>query len=291
MLNGKMKPMKAVHVEVAEIRYPLLASAKLDGIRGVVINGALRSNTLKPIPNPYTSALFSRPELSGYDGELIVGDPHAFDVCRMTTGAMARHDGEPDVLFYVFDRFDVPGGFAKRNAMLKASDRVVVLEQRLIHNEAELLAFEDEMLELGYEGLILRDPEGEYKFGRSTVREGWMLKLKRFTDSEAEIIAVEEEFENTNAKVTNALGRGQRSSHKAGMVPKGRAGALVGRDIHTGLPVKMGSGLNAEDRDFYWKHRNEVAGKIVKYKSFGHGVKDKARHAIYLCPREAWDIS
>ncbi len=225
-MSAKMKPMLAVNIKPELVRFPCYASAKLDGVRGVVIDGKLHSRSLKPVPNRHTAALFSRPELTGYDGELVVGDPAAKDVFRVTGSATSREVGEPEVKFYVFDNFEAPGGFAARLATLKPLPGVVVLEQRLIANLAELTEFEEQTLAAGYEGLILRDPAGAYKFGRSTEREQGMLKIKRFTDSEAEVLEVIEEMQNTNAKVTNELGRGQRSHHLAGLKPKCRAGAL-----------------------------------------------------------------
>src|SRR5690606_8348078 len=88
---------------------------------------------------------------------------------------------------------------------------VLVVPHRLINNEAELLDYERVTVDAGFEGLILRDPNGPYKYGRSTAREGWMLKLKRFKDSEAEVIGVEEEMHNGNEAKVNALGLTERS--------------------------------------------------------------------------------
>ena len=285
-----MKPMLAVNIATELVRFPTYASAKLDGVRGVVIDGRLHSRSLKPIPNLHTSALFSRPELSGYDGELIVGSPTAKDAFRQTGSATGRVVGEPDVKFYVFDNFTAPGGFEQRLATLKALPGVVVLEQRLVKNEAELLEFEAAILAQGYEGLILRDPRGTYKFGRSTAIEQGMLKVKRFTDSEAEVLEVIEELENTNVKVTNELGRGQRSSHLAGMRPKGRAGALRVRDLVSRIEFRVGVKDDA-DAAWFWEHRDAVGGKVVKYKSFLVGVKDAPRFPILLGGRESWDMS
>src|ERR1039457_3101524 len=79
-----MKPMLAVNIKAEAVHFPVFASAKLDGVRGVVIDGKLHSRSLKPVPNRHTSALFSRPELTGYDGELIVGSPMAKDAFRQT---------------------------------------------------------------------------------------------------------------------------------------------------------------------------------------------------------------
>lgn len=288
------KPMLAGKAELDKLKYPLYASPKLDGIRGVVIDGVLKSRSLKAIPNPFVSARFSFPNFDGLDGELILGSPTAKDVYRVTNGACARHEGEPDVKFYVFDFWNKNNlSFGERwveKGLNLGEHNLVQVKSIFIPNEKELLKYEAKCLDEGYEGLILRSPDGAYKFGRSTVKEGGMLKLKRFVDSEAEILEVYEEMENTNVKKTNELGRGARSSHLAGLVPKGRAGGLNVKDVSTGVCFSIGTGLNDEDRDFYWKFRKKVVGKLIKYKSFLIGVKDLPRHPVYLGKREEWDL-
>lgn len=285
--------LAATLTDVEQVKYPVFASPKLDGIRGVVIDGQLRSRSLKPIPNPFVSKRFSLKKYEGMDGELILGRPTAKDVYRQTNGACARHEGEPDVKFYVFDKWDSPDPFVNRNVEKYKDKHVVVLEQVLIDDETELLEYEEKCLQLGYEGLILRGPESEYKFGRSTLKEGGMLKLKRFTDGEAYVIDIEEEMENTNEAKRNELGRTERSSAKAGLVGKGRAGTLVVVDCQSKVQFRIGSGLNDEDAAWFWKHRKNIiydGGYIVKYKSFLIGVKDLPRHPVYLGGRESWDM-
>lgn|SRR5262245_1777678 len=285
-----MKPMLAVNIETKDIRFPAYASAKVDGVRALVIDGKLRSRSLLPIPNRYVSAVFSHPALNGWDGELVVGSPTAKDVFRVTQSALSREDGKPNVTWYVFDNFSASGGFAQRHKTLTNHPGIVVLEQRLCKNEAELLAFEAEMLEAGYEGLIVRSVNGAYKHGRSTANEQGMLKVKRFTDGEAVILGVEEELANGNAATVNALGRTERSSHACNMKPKGRMGALKVKDILSGVEFNIGTGFDMRDREYFWCKRDNVVGKIVKYKSFLIGVKDSPRFPVYLGGREKWDM-
>lgn len=278
-----------------QIRFPVYASPKLDGVRGVVIDGVLRSRSLKAFPNAHVQALFSRSEFNGLDGELIVGEPTAKDVYRVTQGAVARAQGKPDVTFYVFDRFTVNGDFHARwfslHVLCATNPHLKLVEQRLIANAEQLAAFEQEMLALGYEGLILRSPKGAYKQGRSTVSEGGMLKLKRFTDSEAVIIGMEEEMANNNVATTNALGRTERSTAKAGLEGKGRMGALIVRDCVSGIEFNIGTGFTMADRENFWQHRAKVVGMVVKYKSFLIGVKEAPRFPVYLGMRADWDRS
>lgn len=301
-----MKPMLAATIkDISTLQFPLYASPKLDGIRGVVVDGVLKSRSLKPIPNAFVTKRFSLKKYNGYDGELILGSPTAKDVYRVTNGACARHIGTPDVEFYVFDNYLSPYGFGDRFSTIKNGEAIVVHEHTLVKNAVELLAFENDCLDFGYEGVILRAPQGAYKFGRSTLNEQGMMKLKRFTDSEAEIIEVYEEMENTNEKKTNELGRGARSTHKAGKVPKGRAGGLHLRESK--MDFDCGTGLDDSDREFFWKHCHkdkpytipgsdhiyypvDQPGILAKYKSFLIGIKDKPRHPVYLGGREKWDL-
>lgn len=296
-----MKPMLAATVDTGDIRLPCYASAKLDGVRGLIVDGKLKSRSLKPIPNAYAGNLFGRREYSGLDGELIVGSPTAKDVFRRTHSAMARSAGRPvdELRFYVFDNFEIGGTYAARAQWLdhfrlsvaKDHPEIVVLPQQFVTTKAELLAYEEKVLGLGFEGLILRSPSGGYKRGRSTVNEQGMMKLKRFSDSEAIILGVVEEMENCNAAMTNELGRTHRSTSASGLKPKGRCGALEVRDIHTGIEFKIGGGFDAADREWFWRNRAKVIGQTVKYKSFEIGVKDAPRFPIYQGGREAWDLS
>jgi DNA ligase-1 len=289
-----MKPMLAVNIKPEEVRFPVIASPKIDGVRGLVIDGKLVGRSLKSIPNRYVNDRFGRSKLSGVDGELVVGSPVAKDVFRVTQGALARAEFQPDVTFLVFDCFDAPGGYAQRLEVLKARvfgvPGVVVLEQRLIWNAQELIDFESQVLALGFEGLILRSPNGAYKHGRSTAGEQGMLKLKRFVDSEAVILDVVEELHNRNAAVRRADGKLERGTAKAGKTGKGRMGALVVRDIASGVEFNVGTGFNDTDREYFYRNAAAVRGKIIKYKSFPVGDYSAPRFPVYLGGREAWDM-
>ena len=70
----KVKPMLAVDADIENIKYPVLCSDKLDGIRCIILNGVAYSRSLKPIRNKYVQDLFGREEFNGLDGELVVGD-------------------------------------------------------------------------------------------------------------------------------------------------------------------------------------------------------------------------
>lgn len=289
------KPMLASPADLARLKFPLLASPKLDGVRASVVSGRLLTRKLKEVPNRYTFTCLSSHTFDGMDGELIVGPPNAEDVLRQTTSAIMSRDGAPQFTYWVFDLHDSDADYESRRNLLydlvaglddKMRSVIHLVPQVTVRSMEELLEYEAGVIEDGYEGVMLRDPHSPYKYGRSTTREGYLLKLKRFEDSEAEVIGIEEEMQNNNVAMTNELGLTKRSTAKAGLTGKGTMGALVVRDLKTGVTFNIGSGFTAADRQ-----RTDWIGKIVKYKFFAVGIKDKPRHPVFLGERDARDMS
>jgi DNA ligase-1 len=293
------KPMLAPNesTDVSLLKYPLLASIKYDGIRATVQNGVLLSRNLKPLPNRNAQKKFSHlPE--GFDGELLLGDPTDKHVFSKTTSVVMSDDKPADdVRFYAFDVYHETADFEHRlkyvYEMTHGIEDTQYVRHKLIHNEEELLSLEKEALEHGHEGLMLRSPNGPYKQGRVTVKQGWLLKLKRFVDAEAKILGFVEEQENTNEAVTNALGRSERSSKKEGMVGKGMLGKfeVIGANGQfKDVEFSIGGGFTAAQRQYYWNIRKKLVGGLVKYKYFPTGSKDKPRFPVFLGFRDKRDM-
>lgn len=284
------KPMLAARADLRVLKYPVLASPKLDGVRAIVNERQLLSRSLKPIPNHYIAGLLARPKLHGFDGELILGNPWGPTVYRDTVSAVMSRDGKPELRYYVFDLWGTSFNYEERwHELLRLTEKLTLpvdlVESIVIENRAQLDEYEAAAVAKGFEGVMLRSPKAPYKHGRSTVSEGYLLKLKRFEDSEALVIGIEEEMHNANEAQTDELGRTKRSSAKGGLVGKGTMGALVVRDLTTGVEFNIGTGFTAEDRA-----RTEWVGKTVKYKHFPVGTKDKPRHPVYLGLRAAEDL-
>lgn len=288
-----MKPMLAGNAE-GELRFPCLVSPKLDGVRCLIIDGVAMSRSLKPIPNKRVQELFGRAEFNGLDGELIVGMPNDSEVFQRTMSGVMSIEGEPDVWLHVFDDFSTSGGFRARfnglEARTKKHKRIQVVPHAFLANQQVLDEVEAEYLASGFEGVMIRDPAGQYKYGRSTTKEGWLLKLKRFTDSEARIIGASVLMHNTNVAETNELGGKARSSKKAGMVPTNKLGSLLVVDVKTGVEFEIGTGFNDTQRVELWADHDNIIGKIVKYKSQTVGVKDKPRFPVFLGFRDKVDM-
>lgn len=289
------KPLLAAPVEFEHLDYSnTWVSAKLDGIRAIVLNGVVVSRNLKPIPNKYVQhVLGNRPELEGYDGELIVGDPTAKGTYRATNSGVMAVDGEPAVNFFAFDHIECPNDeYHQRYSRLQNLQRVVKVEQKPVIDHDHLLDIEQFFLGMGFEGIMLRaivGPASRYKYGRSTAKQGTLLKLKRFTDREARVVGVEELMKNGNEKMTNALGYAERSSHQENLIPVGVLGALV-CETDDGIVFKIGTGFDAATRQDLWNIREKLPGQFTKYKSFDIGVKEAPRFPVFLGLRDPIDM-
>ena len=285
-----MKPMLAAQCEdIDALRYPLYATPKLDGIRCLMLDGEATSRSLKPIPNAYIRAkLRGLPPL---DGELMVGE--SFQAC--TSGIMSE-DGEPEFTYYVFDYVGA-GNYLVRLRLAQAVQRslggaphVKFLYPVKINNREELNIYSEQCLKKGYEGVMVRSADSPYKHGRATFREGFLIKIKPMEDAEATIVGFEEQMHNANEATTNALGRTERSSHKANLVPKGTLGALVVEHPKFGR-FNIGTGFDDALKAKIWANRQQFLGKIVTFKYQAIGTKDKPRIPVFKGFRDARDLS
>ena len=288
-----MKPMLAAPAEIENVKLPALASPKLDGIRGIIKDGVVLSRSLKPIPNKAIQALYGRKEFNGLDGEFIVGSPTADDVYRKTNSKMMTIEGDTEeAKFFVFDRWDLDKPYIERFETLKFSiPEIEVVENTDLNHFEEIEAVEKVFTEQGYEGMMIRDPYAPYKFGRSTAKQGYLLKLKRFEDAEAIVLGITELMHNDNEATTNELGYTERSSHQENKRPSGMMGTLRVKCLTNGYEFEIGTGFTHSMRQEIFDEQNKFVGKIVKYKYFPVGMKDLPRHPVFIGFRDKIDMS
>lgn len=293
-----MRPMLASKAPDV-IQFPLYASPKVDGIRAIVKDGILLSRTLKPIPNTWTQDCFGHDLLNGLDGELAVGTPTHPNLMQITTSGVMSEQGTPPVTLWVFDIWYSPAPYVERLRQLQmwfakpnVPPHIGLLMQKWIENQEQLEAFEAEMLQCGFEGIMLRKPDSPYKFGRSTAKEGYLLKLKRFQTDEGIVVGFEEQMANQNEATTDNLGLTHRSSHKSNLVPAGIMGTMLLKDIKTGGPVRVGTGFTTSQRKEIWENKHLFLGLPVTYRHFSQtGVKDARRISSFVAFRHPNDMS
>ncbi|WGH15600.1 putative DNA ligase [Pseudomonas phage PA_LZ03] len=296
------RPMKAETLgndQFGLVAYPILASRKIDGLRCVVREHQALTYSLKPFPNAHTSRLLGDPRLEGFDGELTTVAPNHPDCYRLSNSALMSRKGEPEVTFHLFDLWDAPHlGYQQRLEELQerveryhqagGEARLEVLQSAVLGGPEELEQYEAQALLEGFEGVMVRRLDGGYKWGRSTVREGHLLKVKRFLDDEARVIGYKELLSNQNEAVVNELGLLERSTHKEGKVPMGVLGAL---EVEwNGVTFEIGSGFKAHERQLLWEQRETLIGRLVKFKYFPVGIKEAPRFPTFLGFRSELDL-
>ncbi|MGU2415996.1 ATP-dependent DNA ligase [Burkholderia cenocepacia] len=317
MIPHGFKPNLAATLTKPElIEFPVWASPKIDGIRCVFFGGVAYSRSLKPIPNPVVQGFAKAYEdvLEGLDGELVVGNPNDPNVMQQTTSGVMSKSAEPDFTFWVFDW--VPAvqaairtehyGYRHRSdevearligASLIGIGRIRAVPQHFCTCAEDLDTLEARFLADGYEGMMIRAHDGKYKYGRSTEREGGLVKVKRFVDGEAVIVGFEEEMHNANEATRNATGRTERSTAQAGLVGKETLGALVVRRVDerdnripVGAVFNIGTGFTAAQRRDLWRRKGSLVGQFVKFKHFDHGTVDAPRHPVFIGLRHPEDM-
>lgn len=270
------KPILASALEkIEEAKLPALATPKFDGIRCLIINGKAVSRKLKPIPNKYIREKLEQ-DLAGLelDGELLIPNKPFNEV----SSAVMSFDGEPEFEFWVFDYIndDLKTPYHVRMTELGALSLPSYCKKvlpRVVNTHEELVSIEQLWTTQGYEGVMIRSMNAPYKCGRSTVREGYLLKIKRFEDSEAVVLGFDEKLHNANEATIDELGHTKRSSHQANMIPCGTLGAFLVRDIHTGVEFRVATGMDDATRDMIWKDKDKYLNKLVKYKHQPAGAK------------------
>lgn len=285
-----VKPMLATSPRNdADIVFPVSATAKIDGIRAMMLKGRLVSRTLKPIPNTFLSEAIESALPDGCDGELVYGESFQ----SSTSGVMTIDGPKNGFTYYVFDFIGRNGALSnvpyssrinmlrevlesphqlKQIAKRKGVFDVIVLMPELLRDRQSLEKFEEKCLLLGFEGVIIRKPDGHYKFGRSTSKEGLMIKIKRFDDAEGLVQGFE-----------------QLVHKDGGDVASKKLGALVVKHGDGGT-FRIGSGFTSEQRILLWKHRSSLVGRLVKYKFFKIGMKNAPRFPTFIGFRDREDV-
>lgn len=301
-----MKPMLASNYEEDKLKFPLLVQPKIDGVRGLNMFGRLTGRSLKSHANKYVTSCFSHSAFIGFDGEMAAQAMNHPDLCRLTTSALNTITGEPFILWHIFDyvtplmkdrayvdRWDAL--FEKyliiKKEFPELANHLRPVGFQMVNNLEELNYWDNKYLDDGFEGTIIRDPYGKHKQGRSTVKEGGLLRIKRFIEEEAIVISFEEGQMNNNEAIINELGYTERSTHQENMIANGLVGRIIGKVIKTGEMITISPGrMSHGERKFYLENPGEGIGKTIKFQHFPKGVKDKPRFPTFQSFRASSDM-
>lgn len=290
------RPMLACTVDnLDDLLYPYLATPKIDGIRCTKIGSNPLTRSLEDIPNDYIRKVLKKLSYTNTDGELITLDkndnPNVFNI---VSSEIMSKSGKPNFQYLIFDEI-VDGVYSTRIANMCSrmvgsdSSFVKVLIPVLIKNKTALKTYIKKMKTYGYEGVILRKPESLYKFGRSTLKEGGLLRIIEFKTREAMVTGFNERMHNANEAKISKTGYMKRSSHKANMKGMNMVGAIIVSDSKYG-EIAIGTGFDNKLAKEMWKNQEKYINNVLKYKFKPYGIKDKPRSVSFVGFRDERDI-
>lgn len=105
-------------------------------------------------------------------------------------------DEHAQLCYHCYDIVDESAPFKDRVKRLNkfkadcpSDSKLIIIEQRLISGLDEIMDMHNEAVAAGYEGLVIKDPDKEYKCG---ARDNRALKIKEFQDAEFKIVGLVE---------------------------------------------------------------------------------------------------
>ena len=232
-----------------------MMSEKYDGVRAIWDGKELKSRNGNIINAP-SSFIAQLPDFA-LDGELWSNKGEFELIASIVLDKNPDIKAWQNIKYMVFDLPKFDGNLSDKMAYLEEflslnpSSFIKVVKQTYIQNNLHAFAFLDELVAKGAEGLVVRDPNAKYISGRSSS----ILKLKKWHDSECEIVAINE-------------GKGRL---------KGTMGSLNCVDIFSKIEFKIGSGFSDEMRA-----NPPKIGAIITYKFQNLTKNNKPRFPIFL---------
>lgn len=208
IIAGGIAPMLAHSYDKQghKIKYPAFVQPKLDGHRCIAIvqDGVctLWSRTQKLITGvPHIARELEKMYPTGrmqFDGELYHHDyREKFEELTSFIRSATPKPGHEVVQYWIYD-LPGPSSFGERNEVLQtvaakadstpAIHKIVIVPTEKVETEEEMISVFGAYLDLGFEGLMVRNSGGNYKNGRSYD----LQKVKTFQDAEYEVVAIEE---------------------------------------------------------------------------------------------------
>lgn len=200
--KGLVKPMLCDQYDFDDSKLEKItwkASTKLDGLRtmlyykdGVIYTSSRGGKDYNVAAtyireDQYLKTLFDKNPKLILDGELYY---HGWNLQKISgLGRLETlHEDHKQLQFHCYDIVDENKTFKDRHEILKTfeeTEKFIVVKHVDVKGNDKINKLHDDYIAKGYEGLVLRDPSKTYKCGSRSNR---MLKVKKFTDAEFEVI-------------------------------------------------------------------------------------------------------
>ena len=293
-----LAPNKSIPYDSEFIKYPQLASPKLDGHRLLVFNGSMLTRSLKQQPNNHLQERFkdviklSKKLGLVFDAELYDNDLEFYQL----SSVVRSFDKEltPKLYINIFDTMSIKeweGGdekpFSQRvneyRRLFKENKakNIYLVPQKIVKSAQEAEAIYNKYVAEGYEGIILRDPDGRYKHGRATLKEGLIFKMKEWESFDGIVLDFSQAkrmikgFADSDERTRDVLGHRERSYKKEHYELVEDLGCIY---VQMKDNTIVGTSLAADANiDLTWDNRKSFLGKHVEVRYQKSGTKDKPR--------------
>jgi ATP-dependent DNA ligase len=268
-----------------------LASPKLDGVRCVFLREKDEWRVYSRQGNEFLTLDHIKEDLEeiyherGYtfwDGEIYKhGIPFAEiqgAVTAFTRGTAEWLQYHTFICGYAEDFWEQRADRMRRTAGMPGK-YIVPVPQKPVE-EDEIQAYLEECFEQGYEGIMLRDPNELYSFGRGNqllkLKEGEKDKKHEQEEQEADCIVEDIEYKDDFPVVKDGKIVFKRLLNKI----------WVRQHTHNDKWCKVGSGFDLDFRHYYTLNPEELLGKVVEIKFQDYGSKGLMRFPRYKRIRE-----
>lgn len=249
------------------LEYPIIATSKFQGVFVMRDDDELwtrKGDGVRKVDNVTIREYGLAVLKNGMNAELCV-DGWAE---RQVAGLLHAKDGRevPHVVFYVFDWMQGNPNFRYISRMEEVTKYLPCIlhycsaetvNLRLCSGPNDVLDFHKTCITRGWEGVVLRKPDGAYKFGRSTLKEATAFK----------IIGVETRVATISDFTPNTA--------KSECV-----GAIKAVDEKYG-DIFIGSGFSIDESHSFYNFATRFIGRKIYYQHRPHGMKDKPRQPIF----------
>jgi len=251
--------MKAYPFEekrLAKWQPPYIVQPKYDGVRcrAIPLSGpsgesclllSSEENIIYSVPhlNEIIGGLNLKAEL---DGELYCHGMSFEQIVSITSRTVNLHPDYKRIQFHCFDIVNNQPQM-KRSLVIEnlrgLHSHLVIAPFWLCENLDEVKRIYDKIIELKYEGIIVRHTQAPYELKRSL----WVMKFKPKRQDTYNIVGYNEEISKDG-------------------IPKGRLGSLIMKS-QDGDEFNVSAGFNDDEKDYLWSIREQLNGKsaIVHY--------------------------
>ena len=251
-----------------DVAFPVIATVKYNGEFLMKDEDQIFTRQRKPFANPIVSGIFLNRLKNGHQGEIVIPGWTFHEIagwCNKKNVTDEDIKTLPEVM--LFDWIKHPFGSTNYYGRIRDCEmyvetqkqsQVQVVEYTFCDTGDDVLRYyEDKVTRDGAEGLVLRDQRGEYKHGRSTLKEGLAFKMIILERKQGRICGF------TKSDVT-----------------PGRVAAVIVDTPEFGK-ITLGTGFDYTTAKDMFNRPHDYIGSLCNYEYRPHGMKDMPKQPVY----------